>query len=159
MNNSFSSFLFIFLVLLNPKELFSQNEKIYGKWFECEFSISGSIPFDDCDMLDDDGFLVEENNLYHLKIISSNEINCRGNKKGNCFKFKTNEIKTKKSKLGKIESSTNNIKVKYMGCSQIYWIKQINNKFWKIFPDQNKCYWTREKNFYVRKWEGRLLLD
>ena len=144
---------------MNTKNSFSQNGQINGKWFECEFSISGTLPLDNCEMLDDDGFLVEENNLFHLKIIGSKELNCRSNRKGHCFKFSLREIKVKKSKIGKIESSFNNIKVKYMGCSQIYWIKQINEKFWKIFPEKNKCYWTRDKNYYVRRWEGNLLLN
>ena len=36
-------------------------QELKGAWFECEFSGKTSKPTDDCDMLDNDGFMFNKN--------------------------------------------------------------------------------------------------
>ena len=137
--------------------IFAQNITLNGNWFECEFAISGRIPLDNCNMLDDDGFLVEDEIIYHLKVKNSKEDNCRSNRIGHCFSYSKTHLEVFKSKIGKFEIGEKSIKVKYMGCNQNFLINKFNN-IWKVSPDINKCFWTRDKNFFLRKWEGKLII-
>ena len=151
-------FLIFFTLIFFNKGLLSQNISPLGNWFECEFSISGNEPLDDCQILDDDGFLLKNNKIYHLKVKNSIEGNCRGNKVGHCFNFNIKELEVKKVLIGNIEIEKNSLKIRYLGCSQKYLI-QKNSYFFKVFPDKKNCFWTKEKNYYVRKWNGKLFLN
>ena len=46
----------------------SEIQNLNGIWFICEYSISNNPPNDNCEMLDNDGFLVEQGKISHLKI-------------------------------------------------------------------------------------------
>ena len=116
-----------------------------------DFNMQGQI-------LDDDGFLLKNNKIYHLKVKNSIEGNCRGNKVGHCFNFNIKELEVKKVLIGNIEIDKNSLKIRYLGCSQKYLI-QKNIYFFKVFPDKKNCFWTKEKNYYVRKWNGKLFLN
>ena len=50
-------------------------------------------------MLDNDGFLVDEGEISHLKIKNSQQEGCRGNRKGHCFINGALGLKAKKRKL------------------------------------------------------------
>ena len=148
--------LFVCVFLTYNQVLMSQNTSPLGNWFECEFSISGNEPIDDCEMLDDDGFFIKNNKIYHLKVKNSFEPNCRGNKLGHCFNFNIGELEVKKTLIGSIEIYENSINIRYFGCSQKYLIEQSSNYF-IVFPEDKMCFWTKEKNYFVRKWYGKLI--
>ena len=46
----------------------SDIQNLDGMWFICEYSVSNNPPDDNCEMLDNDGFLVEQGKISHLKI-------------------------------------------------------------------------------------------
>ena len=91
-------FCFVLIVPLIGKS--SETQNLYGIWFICEFSISNNPPFDNCEMLDNDGFLVEKGKISHLKINNSKQEGCRGNKIGHCFRDGTLGLNAKKRKIG-----------------------------------------------------------
>ena len=57
-------------------------QNLDGIWFICEYSISNNPPDDNCEMLDNDGFLVEQGKISHLKIKNSKQEGCRGDRNG-----------------------------------------------------------------------------
>ena len=79
----------------------SEIQNLDGIWFICEYSISNNPPDDNCDMLDNDGFLVEQGKISHLKIKNSKQEGCRGDRTGHCFKVSTVGLEAKKRKIGK----------------------------------------------------------
>ena len=66
----FYNYLLVFcLTCFNPSICKSSDtQELDGIWFICEFSISSNPPDDNCEMLDNDGFLVEKGKISHLKI-------------------------------------------------------------------------------------------
>ena len=52
-------------------------QELKGTWFECEFSGKISKPTDDCNMLDNDGFIFNENIAAHISVVDSQEPNCK----------------------------------------------------------------------------------
>ena len=76
--------LLILLSLLPSVKTYAVQE-LKGAWFECEFSGKTSKPTDDCNMLDNDGFIFNENIAAHISVIDSQEPNCKKNKFGQCF--------------------------------------------------------------------------
>ena len=85
MKKFFYVFIILFLINFLNQIVFAKDSNINGIWFECEFSIFGAIPLDSCKMLDDDGFLVEDGKLFHLKVKNSKEHACRSDRAGHCF--------------------------------------------------------------------------
>ena len=70
--------------MLLPKFAYAkENLVLKGYWFECEFSKKTTPPKDQCQMLDDDGFIFRENTAINIKNISSKEINCKKKKLDN----------------------------------------------------------------------------
>ena len=90
------------LLFLNLSfEVFSV-EKLDGAWFECEFSGKTSQPTDNCQMLDNDGFIFSKNVAAHISVIDSQETNCKKNKIGQCFHSELKYIKIRKGRQDKV---------------------------------------------------------
>ena len=90
------SLIFILPLLANSSEI----KNLDGIWFICEYSVSNNPPNDNCEMLDNDGFLVDKGLISHLKIKNSQQEGCRGNRKGHCFINGITGLKAKKEKSG-----------------------------------------------------------
>ena len=136
----------------------SEIKNLDGIWFICEYSVSNIPPDDNCEMLDNDGFHVEKGLISHLKIKNSQQLGCRGNKKGHCFKNGVAGLKAKKRKIGEFLIGSNWVKVNYLSCTQRFWFKQYKN-FWHGWPDDEKCFWTRKKEFFVKRYNGELTIN
>ena len=156
----FSNFLIAFCLLyfvpLTSKSSDIQN--LDGIWFICEYSINNNPPDDKCKMRDNDGFLVEQGKIAHLKIKNSRQEGCRGNRTGHCFKSDTLGLKAKKRKIGEFVIGSNWVEVDYLSCTQRFWFKEFET-FWHGWPDNKKCFWTRKKEFFVQRYEGDLEIN
>ena len=72
--------LFTLIAYLSVNKQSFAIEKLTGAWFECEFSGKTSKPTDDCKMLDNDGFVFNNNIAMHISVVDSQETNCKKNK-------------------------------------------------------------------------------
>ena len=156
----FYNYLLVFcLTCFNPSiGKSSDTQELDGIWFICEFSVSNNPPDDSCEMLDNDGFLVEQGKISHLKIKNSKQKGCRGDRIGHCFKDGTLGLKAKKRKIGEFVIGSNWVEIFYLACSQRYWFKEYKN-FWHGWPDDKKCLWTRKKEFFVQRYKGELEIN
>ena len=150
--------VFCFLLIIPLIGKSSETQNLDGIWFICEFSISNNPPVDNCEMLDNDGFLVEQGKISHLKIKNSQQEGCRGKKTGHCFRDGTLGLNAKKRKIGEFKIGTNWVEVEYLACTQKFWFKVYEN-YWHGWPDDEKCFWTRNKEFYVQRYIGELKIN
>ena len=75
-----------------------------GAWFECEFAGKTSKPTDDCEMLDNDGFIFSNSKATHISVIDSQEIKCKKNKVGQCFKSDLDFVTARKGREDSVKS-------------------------------------------------------
>ena len=147
------------IFLFNPQNNISAEvENLDGIWFICEYSISNNPPDDNCEMLDNDGFLVEQGIISHLKIKNSKQQGCRGDRTGHCFTSGTLGLKAKKRKIGEFIIGSNWVEVDYLSCTQRYWFEEFEN-YWHGWPDDNRCFWTRDKEFFVQRYFEELAIQ
>ena len=64
----------------------------------------------------------------------------------------------KKRKIGNFTIGSNWVEVKHLTCTQRFWFKEYEN-FWHGWPDDKKCFWTRNKEFYVQRYQGELKIN
>ncbi len=128
-----------------------------GVWFLCEYAHSKIPPSDNCTMLDDDGFMVRDGVVFHVKITDSKETNCRGERIGNCFKRDAEEISAKTDKIGPIEIASSHLAVDFFGCIQSYDFSS-KGAYLEIRPAGEQCFWTPDKHYYLARYEGRIKL-
>ena len=149
-------FLFlIFLITFNFKAF--AIDKMDGTWFECEFSGKITKPSDDCEMLDNDGFIFSQNKATHISVIDSQETNCKKNKVGQCFKSNLSLITAKVGREDKIQFEDGKLILSFLLCDQVFHLKNRSN-YVEASPDSEKCFWTGEKVFYLKKYNGELIL-
>ena len=139
--------------IANAKE----NLVLKDYWFECEFSEKTTPPKDQCQMLDDDGFIFKENAAINIKNISSEETNCKKNKIGQCFLSNTKSINIKIGRSDKVKFQNSNLILTFLGCSQKFKLKNYIN-FIEAMPDKKKCFWTGKKHFYLKKYNGSVII-
>lgn len=157
-------FIYIFLLVFGLTSFISVTGKsseiqnLDGIWFICEYSVSNNPPNDNCEMLDNDGFLIEQGLISHLKIKNSQQEGCRGNRTGHCFKSDTIGLKVKKRKIGEFVIGSNWVEVDYLSCTQRFWFKEFET-YWHGWPDDKKCFWTRKKEFFVQRYKGELVIN
>ena len=92
--------LFLLLFFLSFKTYAVQELK--GTWFECEFSGKTTKPSDDCNMLDNDGFIFNNNIAAHISVIDSQERHCKKNKFGQCFPSDLKFVTVRKGRQDKV---------------------------------------------------------
>ena len=117
-----SNTLFIaltFFLLLFSFQVFAV-EKLSGAWFECEFVGKTTKPTDDCNMLDNDGFIFENNIATHISVIDSQETNCKKNKFGQCFQSNLKFIKVRKGRQDKVNFEDSKLTLIFLGCGQVF---------------------------------------
>ncbi|MEK9679185.1 MAG: hypothetical protein VW169_12450 [Rhodospirillaceae bacterium] len=128
-----------------------------GVWFLCEYAHSKIPPSDNCAILDDDGFMVRDGVVFHVKVTDSRETKCRGDRIGNCFKRTDEEITAKTDKIGPVEVASPHLAVDYFGCIQSYDFAS-KGAFMEIRPAGEQCFWTPDKHYYLARYEGRIKL-
>ena len=131
-------------------------EKLSGAWFECEFVSKTTKPTDDCNMLDNDGFIFKNNIATHISVIDSQEINCKKNKFGQCFKSDLKSIKISKGRQDKVKFEDSKLTLTFLGCGQVFHIAN-KGKYVVAKPDAKKCFWAGKKVFYLKKYDGELI--
>ena len=129
--------------------------RIDGNWFSCEFAHSQIPPNDGCQMLDDDGFIVSRGKIIHIKVTNSPEINCRHERKGQCFKRDMDRIVVEKDPVGDIRPTAGGFAITYWGCTQEYAMHKRDGYF-EVAPSGDRCLWTREKRYFITRYQGRL---
>lgn len=128
-----------------------------GPWFLCEYAHSKIPPSDQCRMMDDDGFLLKEGTVHHIKVTNSAETNCRGGRAGHCFLRTAPAVSASRSEIGPVEISGPLIAVDFFGCVQLYGFQQRDG-YIEIRPAKEQCFWTPNKHYYLARYEGRLTL-
>ena len=128
-----------------------------GAWFECEFAGKISKPSDDCEMLDNDGFIFSHNKATHISVIDSQEINCKKNKVGQCFKSNLSFITARKGREDNVKFGNSKLILSFLGCNQVFHLKDQSN-YVQASPDTKKCFWAGKKIFYLKKYNGDLIL-
>ena len=147
--------ILIFLITLSFKSFAIDN--MQGAWFECEFAGKTSKPSDDCKMLDNDGFIFSDNKATHVSVIDSQEINCKKNKVGQCFKSDLSFITARKGREDKVKFGNSKLILSFLGCNQVFHLKNELN-YVEALPDSKKCFWAGKKIFYLKKYNGDLIL-
>ena len=153
----YAKFVLLFLAL----NLFSstgtradpEKIKLDGLWFTCEFAHSKIPPPDNCKVLDDDGFLVEGDFVWHMKVQNGDKEGCRGDRKGNCFKRERKMLAAKKKKIGQAVRTAKGAIIEYLWCGQPYEITH-GAQYSEVRPVEPMCAWTSKKTYYVSKWVG-----
>jgi len=167
-NSFIFAFAGIFLVLLlaslsaSPTRVTASDFTVDGEdwpgfWFTCEFANRQRPPDDSCRMFDDEGFQLAEGRLRYIRITESDEIRCRGQKKGQCFAADRPEITITRSDRGKLSLGKNQFKVRYFGCTQIYYFADRAD-YREIWPDQKRCFWASKRRFYIAPYKGKVTI-
>ena len=134
-----------------------KNQKLAGAWFLCEFAHSKIPPSDGCSMLDDDGFMVREGILYHIKVQESHQKGCRGERLGNCLVQGKSPVTAVISEIGSIEVVGNQLKASFLGCTQVYY-RRFHGTYVEIGPAEDRCFWTSDKSYFLARYLGELVL-
>ncbi len=124
-----------------------------GLWFTCEYAHSKIPPSDNCEILDDDGFLVEGDYVWHMKVQNGDEQGCRGDRSGNCFDRKRKSIVAKKKKIGEAVRTPKGAIIEYLWCGQPYEIEH-GQHYSEVRPVSPMCAWTSKKTYYISRWHG-----
>ena len=131
-------------------------EKLDGAWFECEFSGKTSQPTDNCQMLDNDGFIFSKNVAAHISVIDSQETNCKKNKIGQCFQSNLSFITVRRGRKDKVQFKNSKLILTFLGCGQVFSLKNKID-YIEAKPDEKKCFWAGKKIFYLKKYNGKLI--
>ena len=151
--------LFSFLLLfINPGTAQDKKLNTDGAWFLCEYAHSKIPPSDGCAMLDDDGFLVRDGVVYHVKITNSRETDCRGGRSGNCLRQVLETYRAELHSIGPIEAGGNQLSVRFFGCTQLYDVI-AHDGYMELRPDTNQCYWTPDKRYFLSRFQGDIEFD
>lgn len=127
-----------------------------GVWFTCEFTQSQTPPDDDCQTFDDEGFRFFDGTATYLRMLGSEETNCKGGKKGQCFPRSTPEISVSTRSLGKITYGQDWINIHYLFCTQRFY-SQASEHFITLIPNEPRCIWTGKRHFYIAPFTGTII--
>ena len=133
-------------------------EKLDGAWFECEFSGKTSQPTDNCEMLDNDGFIFSNNIAAHISVIDSQETNCKKNKIGQCFQSDISFITVRQGRKDKVKFEDSKLILTVLGCGQVFYLTSKID-YIQAKPDAKKCFWAGKKIFYLKKYNGKLIFN
>jgi hypothetical protein len=128
-------------------------EKWAGTWFTCEFAKSTTPPHDGCEMFDDEGFRFDDGRLTYIRVIDSEETECRGGKVGQCFARDQAAITIKTQDRGELDLGDVWISVRYFGCTQKFSFAD-GAEYREIIPTKDRCFWARKRHFYIARFNG-----
>lgn len=147
--------LFTVLFLLNTANAETAPSSLDGLWFSCEYAHSKIPPSDQCETLDDDGFLINGDYIWHMKVQNGDQKGCRGARAGNCFRRERQQLTATQSEIGRLQRTRNGAIIHYLWCDQAYEVTE-RPAFAEIRPVGPLCFWTSPKVYYVAKWPGEL---
>ena len=130
-----------------------ETEKWVGTWFTCEFAKSTKPPHDGCEMFDDEGFRFDDGRLTYIRVIDSEETECRGGKVGQCFARDQPAITIKTQDRGELDLGDVWISVRYFGCTQKFSFAD-GAEYREIIPAKDRCFWARKRHFYIARFNG-----
>ena len=157
MNAIKSSLALFFIALLASLPAVADNlPDLDGVWFTCEFTQSKTPPTDGCEMFDDEGFEARDGHITYLRMLGSEEANCKGQKKGQCFPANLPQITVSTKPIGEAVLKDSRLYVTWYGCTQDYTTTQETG-FVSVKPDGKDCFWTRERHFYVAPYTGQVI--
>ena len=136
--------LILLFLFLNFKTYAVQELK--WAWFECEFSGKISKPTDDCNMLDNDGFIFNKNIAAHISVVDSQEPNCKKNKFGQCFQSDLKFITVRKGRQDKVNFQNGKLILTFLGCGQVFHLKD-KIKYVEAAPDKKNVFGLVKKSF------------
>ena len=145
-----------FFILLPWRSLaLGETVALDGVWFPCEFAHSKIPPPDGCRMLDDDGYMIRDGWIDHIKVQDSRERECRHQRLGQCFERQSKEIAVERTHIGRLDPSPDGFAISYFGCTQSYGITERAG-FFEVAPDDDHCFWTSDKHYFVSRFPGQL---
>lgn len=149
---------YIFLLLVGSGMARANNisTTLEGVWFTCEFTQSQTPPDDDCQTFDDEGFRFSDGTATYLRMLGSEETNCKGGKKGQCFPRSTPEISVSTRSLGKITYGQDWIDIHYLFCTQRFYTK-ASEHFITLIPNEPRCLWAGKRHFYIAPFTGTII--
>ena len=151
--------LLITVVSLEASQFDSpETEKWAGIWFTCEFARSRTPPHDGCAMFDDEGFRFDKGRLTYIRVTDSDETKCRGGKVGQCFSRDQTTVTIKTQDRGELNLGDDWITVRYLGCTQKYSFADTL-EYREITPAKGRCFWARERHFYIARFAGNVLIQ
>ena len=121
-------------------------QELKGAWFECEFSGKTSKPTDDCNMLDNDGFIFNKNIAVHISVVDSQEPNCKKNKFGQCFQSDLKFVTVRKGRQDKVDFENGKLILTFLGCGQVFHLKD-KTKYVEAAPDKKNVFGLVKKSF------------
>ena len=148
--------LIVTLLFFNFSFIVFAVQKLDGAWFECEFSGKTSQPTDNCEMLDNDGFIFSNNIAAHISVIDSQETNCKKNKIGQCFQSNISFVTVRQGRKDKVKFEDSKLILTFLGCGQVFYLTSKVD-YIQAKPDAKKCFWAGKKIFYLKKYNGKLI--
>ena len=107
-------------------------------------------------MFDDEGFEARNGQFTYLRMLGSDEVNCKGQKKGQCFPANLPQITVSTKPIGEAWLKDSRLHVTWYGCTQDYTLTQ-DTGFVSVKPDGKDCFWSRERHFYVAPYTGQVI--
>ena len=136
----------------------AETVKWAGTWFTCEFAKSRTPPHDGCAMFDDEGFRFDQGRLTYIRVMDSDETECRGGKIGQCFARDQAAITIKTQDRGELILGNDWITVRYFGCTQKYSFAD-RLEYREIIPAKDRCFWARKRHFYIARFVGSVSIQ
>ena len=136
----------------------AETGKWAGTWFTCEFAKSRTPPHDGCAMFDDEGFRFDQGRLTYIRVMDSDETECRGGKIGQCFARDQAAITIKTQDRGELNLGNDWITVRYFGCTQKYSFAD-RSEYREIIPAKDRCFWARKRHFYIARFAGSVSIQ
>ena len=121
-------------------------QELKGAWFECEFSGKTSKPTDDCNMLDNEGFIFNDKIAAHISVVDSQEPNCKKNKFGQCFQSDLKFVTVRKGRQDKVDFQNGKLILTFLGCGQVFHLKD-EIKYVKAVQDKKNVFGLGETYF------------
>ena len=103
-------------------------------------------PTDDCNMLDNDGFIFNKNIAAHISVIDSQEPNCKKNKFGQCFQSDLKFVTVRKGRQDKVNFQNGKLILTFLGCGQVFHLKD-KIKYVEAVPDKKNVFGLEKKSF------------
>ncbi len=129
-----------------------------GLWFSCEYAHSKIPPTDNCQVLDDDGFLVKGGEIAYVKIRNGDRSGCRGGRPGQCFDRTRKRLNASTMGIGEVTPTADGGIVRYLWCDQAYKVTRFETHA-EVRPTGERCLWASDKTYYVARWSGEITVE
>jgi len=129
-----------------------------GLWFSCEYAHSKTPPTDNCQVLDDDGFLIKGGKIAYVKIANGDQTGCRGDRAGQCFDRSRETLKARTMGIGEVTPTPDGGMISYLWCTQAYTVTRRETHA-EVRPSGERCLWTSDKTYYVARWSGKITIE